>query len=66
MPKRKKSSDELNENLKLRFPLYHDLLSEDDEPLTYSRIRMNRMSNKVIVMLRNTNLVLGIMLAIHL
>ena len=32
MPKRKKSSDELDEDLKLRFPLYHDLLSEDDEP----------------------------------
>lgn len=31
MPKRKKSSDELDEDLKLRFPLYHDLLSEDDE-----------------------------------
>lgn len=31
MPKRKKSSDELDEDLKLRF-LYHDLLSEDDEP----------------------------------
>lgn len=32
MPKRKKSSDELDEDLKLRFPLYHDLLSEDNEP----------------------------------
>ena len=32
MPKRKKSSEELDEDLKLRFPLYHDLLSEDDEP----------------------------------
>lgn len=32
MPKRKKPSDELDEDLKLRFPLYHDLLSEDDEP----------------------------------
>ncbi|RUP42379.1 MAG: transposase [Acinetobacter sp.] len=32
MPKRKKSPDELDEDLKLRFPLYHDLLSEDDEP----------------------------------
>ena len=32
MPKRKKSSKELDEDLKLRFPLYHDLLSEDDEP----------------------------------
>lgn len=31
MPKRKKTSDELDEDLKLRFPLYHDLLSEDDE-----------------------------------
>jgi len=32
MPKRKKSSDEIDEDLKLRFPLYHDLLSEDDDP----------------------------------
>ena len=32
MPKRKKSSEELDEDLKLRFPLDHDLLSEDDEP----------------------------------